>query len=606
MVPVVQCSKKDIKKHVKATQQFDADGAYIRRCKDAADAMNKARAAQSMEFFPELMHVLKDSYGFDTDWSCKDTEGMSAQLARLANKEWERRRQQDTSLPPLKYQAADMMDHFEGMEGVAFVNYFSVTFPTTALPTVARGLNEATGSTNVAADCCHIKSGDLMGTYYIVVWQDANRNLRLALVQYQADTENRLGWDTCSAELVKSRPYVVHGAELTESGVSIKANSVCKCDGDKGMEGAMDAANIDTFNCSNHFSENLVKHTHDKHQGELCKLCSNACSHSSFGKQYGLLSKQSQSFLEKNKKKEEWSVAFHPTLEAGGCMDDDSTNNAAESINNALDAARRQDTPAAAVLYLMHWESGRYTKIRSEALAETEPWPKRVRDLMAEMQEAADKIPAQNVNFDDGDAKMHGTVLSVSTPGHMHNTSLTRISTGGLEMGDGEHGAGRVDGSCSCGYKKLKGFCKHMLKMAQVGKKVTVPELVPLRYRTTAWKMQYQQERMDLPSMEQVRSIALNAEGGSSKLAKELRAAKGAQPRSQLMSVVAVGRPKGRPSNKDKDRVKSWRHQGSKPKKASVTSLGELVMVNKKKCRKCDQYGHQAGECTDSIAVTTH
>ena len=65
------------------------------------------------------------------------------------------------------------------------------------------------------------------------------------------------------------------------------------------------------------------------------------------------------------------------------------------------------------------------------------------------------------------------------------------------------------------------------------------------------------------------------------------------------MPLKAVGRPKGRPSKKDGQRVSAYTPKAANKFRATVimTSIGDLLYVEKFKCKKCGQYGHTQGTC---------
>ena len=58
-----------------------------------------------------------------------------------------------------------------------------------------------------------------------------------------------------------------------------------------------------------------------------------------------------------------------------------------------------------------------------------------------------------------------------------------------------------------------------------------------------------------------------------------------------------LNRPKGRPSKKDGQRVSAYTPKAANKYRATVTTIGDLLYVEKSKCKKCGQYGHTLGTC---------
>ena len=66
---------------------------------------------------------------------------------------------------------------------------------------------------------------------------------------------------------------------------------------------------------------------------------------------------------------------------------------------------------------------------------------------------------------------------------------------------------------------------------------------------------------------------------------------------TQLMPLKAISRAKGRPNKKDANRVSAYNPRAAQPTRPTVNAVGELLYVQKNKCRKCGQYGHSKGLC---------
>jgi len=66
---------------------------------------------------------------------------------------------------------------------------------------------------------------------------------------------------------------------------------------------------------------------------------------------------------------------------------------------------------------------------------------------------------------------------------------------------------------------------------------------------------------------------------------------------TQLMPLKAISRSKGRPSKKDKNRVSAYNPRSAQPTRPTVNAVGDLLYVEKNKCKKCGQYGHSKGTC---------
>ena len=67
--------------------------------------------------------------------------------------------------------------------------------------------------------------------------------------------------------------------------------------------------------------------------------------------------------------------------------------------------------------------------------------------------------------------------------------------------------------------------------------------------------------------------------------------------KTTLLPLVAVGRPRGRPSSK-KPRVSVYTAvQKTKKHRPKVDNVGELFYVEKRKCKQCGRYGHLHGTC---------
>lgn len=66
---------------------------------------------------------------------------------------------------------------------------------------------------------------------------------------------------------------------------------------------------------------------------------------------------------------------------------------------------------------------------------------------------------------------------------------------------------------------------------------------------------------------------------------------------TQLMPLKAISRAKGRPNKKDANRVSAYNPRAAQPTRPTVNAVGELLYVQKNKCKKCGQYGHSKGLC---------
>lgn len=75
-------------------------------------------------------------------------------------------------------------------------------------------------------------------------------------------------------------------------------------------------------------------------------------------------------------------------------------------------------------------------------------------------------------------------------------------------------------------------------------------------------------------------------------------------PSTQLLPLIAVGRPKGRPSKKDGKRVNPYNFKTAVKQKPKVNTIGELFYVEKTQCKRCGQFGHASGTCQGKGYVT--
>ena len=104
--------------------------------------------------------------------------------------------------------------------------------------------------------------------------------------------------------------------------------------------------------------------------------------------------------------------------------------------------------------------------------------------MVADLQKKAARLPDTAVRFTDKGIKMSGVVTSEH--GVQCKCQLIKVADGSEEE------AGRVIISCECGWGKIYcGMCPCGIKMAEVGGKAHISELVPYRNRTKYWQLQY-------------------------------------------------------------------------------------------------------------------
>jgi len=106
--------------------------------------------------------------------TARSLEAMKGDVASLLNEEWKRRQAVDTSLPDVTLTGDEVME-LELCEGVAYVDFAGVGYNRRRPIGLAPKLDEPNSGIHKSADACHIKTGDQLGTFYLIVEPDANR-----------------------------------------------------------------------------------------------------------------------------------------------------------------------------------------------------------------------------------------------------------------------------------------------------------------------------------------------------------------------------------------------------------------------------------------------
>ena len=130
--------------------------------------------------------------------------------------------------------------------------------------------------------------------------------------------------------------------------------------------------------------------------------------------------------------------------------------------------------------------------------------------------------------------------------------------------------------------------------MGQLGGRYHITELVPWRYTTACWKMQY---LLDVPDADTSFMHAPSEMDLAAVTGTDVWNEMGLSKNTTLLPVVTVPRARGRPSLKDGKRVSIYNHKSSNKYKAKINSIGELFHVEKRQCTGCGQYGHASKTC---------
>jgi hypothetical protein len=425
--------------------------------------------------------------------------------------------------------------------------------------------------------------------------------------------------------------------------------ALLKSDGDKGLKAAAEEEGIHEWPCTNHSSQNMAKHTGQASQCELFRHACRAPNPALHAKIFNQLSQKGQEFANKNYAKERSSLAHHPDLQhgawftalavlaveltpesnsgccpwsaalslcvhmvtpnaalsvcmlpfeccplsallaAGGCIEHDTTQNAAESTNNTIAEARNAYTPFEALKWVVQHECDKFHKTREFIRTYTEPLPPRVMKLVAETRERCREFKDDAVTFLDA-TKMVADVTKRSGDHAAVRCRLERVK---------DPPNGRVLTHCPCGHSKKDGWCDHGFQISEKGGACHVYEMVPYNSTTACWRQQYLVDQADVSFMMKPSEDDIAACDGKS-VCQEMQVL----PSTQLLPMLTVGRPKGRPSKKDGKRVNPFNYKTAVKHKPKVNTIGELFHVEKQQCKRCNQFGHASGTCQGKGYVT--
>jgi hypothetical protein len=306
-------------------------------------------------------------------------------LVAVLNDEWEYRRKADPTLPALTITEEDVME-LEANEGAAYIDHCGIAFADAKINPMMcpPGLTEPNITPHASADACGMRSGTMVGTLYLVVVQDANRHNVIRSVEFRGSVESLSpGWVESLETALRVLPHLVRDAIVPHpdrpTEPVVLASPVLKSDKDKGLQAAADRLGMDTWPCTNHGTENMKKHTHSSADGEVYRQCARATNARNYDRFFQQLSDKAKAYVTQQCPKETHSLAFHPVR----CIDNDTTQNAAETTNNAIQKAREATTPLAMMQWIVDYHCKMFWKVREAADKETHKLPPRERAEVA-------------------------------------------------------------------------------------------------------------------------------------------------------------------------------------------------------------------------------
>ena len=490
-VPSVKSVRNELFNHVPGVLDDD----YLQRVKTAAAKLYQAREMQSLQMMPRVIEALRKK-GHSVKMDAKPLEEMKVDVAGCLNTEWKRRQMFDSTLPDCELTPDDVMelDQLDNdMCPIVYNGYWSLGINRRHRIAQAPKLEEPNSGVHKCADACHIKasgtkSDSQLGVFYLVVEPDADRRNRTQVMEYRGANEQfNPGWDQTFGVSVAMEPSIVHNALLSSSTDAsvIKACAVMKVDGDKGLREAAKKHNIDIFHCTNHSSENVKKHASASAdiQGERWRAVCRQPNQAKSDALRAQLLPAIQAYTDKQYPRETSSVAYHPSLQSGGNIGHDTSQNAAESTNNTIEKVRNATTGLEALLAAFELASIQFFSTREEIKKWKEHLPERVQGILAVSRH-------RNKQYGKGDLKWIGNI-----PGQMSAEVKSRKHVGQHEtchlLRVKDHPNGRVLINCTCDYVKMEGFCDHAVLICDRGEKAHVHELMPYNSTTAAWRAQY-------------------------------------------------------------------------------------------------------------------